>query len=154
MNVDRFWDHVGRGAEDACWEWLGASTGRGGYGRTWTGARAHRVAYELAVGPIPDGLAVCHTCDNPPCCNPAHLRVGTQAENLAEMRERGRAKAPPPHGQAARGERHGMAKLTDAEVKSIRKRHARGVAKKALARRFGVSPTQIRNIVNGRSRVA
>lgn len=79
-----------------CWPWRG-QLGGGGYGRVhWLGhsLRAHRKAYELLVGPIPSGLHVCHSCDNPPCCNPAHLWLGTDADNLADMRAKGRRRYP------------------------------------------------------------
>jgi hypothetical protein len=75
-----------------CWEWNGARTDRG-YGHKVIGRRhmsTHRLAYEWANGPIPPGLHVLHTCDNPPCCNPNHLRLGTQHENLIDMVRKGR----------------------------------------------------------------
>lgn len=92
---ERFWQRVDKTAgEDACWPWT-ARRDRRGYGRISVPGRrhflAHRYAFESAVGPITDGLNVLHSCDNPPCCNPAHLHLGTQADNLAEMRARGRA---------------------------------------------------------------
>jgi len=80
------------GAPDDCWEW-GGSPGQDGYGVvSWGGSqyRAHRVSYELHVGPVPEGLVVRHACDNPPCVNPAHLLPGTQADNVRDMYERGR----------------------------------------------------------------
>ena len=80
-----------------CWEWTGKrqrrSRGPGGYGIVRRFARhvfAHRHAYQLAKGPIPDGAIVMHSCDNPPCINPAHLSVGTQSKNIADMWARGR----------------------------------------------------------------
>jgi hypothetical protein len=81
---------------DACWVFTGHRT-VDGYGRIRHNGResnAHRVAYELARGPIPAGLVVCHRCDNPPCVNPAHLWLGTQADNIADMDAKGRRVAP------------------------------------------------------------
>jgi hypothetical protein len=77
-----------------CWLWEGAVT-NDGYGmicRNGTTLRVHRLAWEEVNGPIPDGLNVCHTCDVPACCNPAHLFVGTQQDNVSDMRAKGRFK--------------------------------------------------------------
>lgn len=82
---------------DECWPWTGAVTGKG-YGKISLAYRhrnAHRVAFELWHGPIPDGLLVCHRCDNRPCCNPAHLFVGTAKDNAEDMMAKGRWKRPP-----------------------------------------------------------
>lgn len=79
--------------EAGCWEWARAKT-RKGYGHAQKGAiklRAHRFAFELWNGPIPDGMMVLHSCDNPPCCNPEHLRVGTAKDNVFDMIQRNRA---------------------------------------------------------------
>jgi len=89
--IRRFWDRVDKAGD--CWLWRGLID-RNGYGRigdNYRVALAHRFAYEAAIGPIPAGLDVLHSCDNPPCVNPAHLRVGTHAENMADMVRRGRA---------------------------------------------------------------
>jgi hypothetical protein len=75
---------------DLCWEWQKCRIGRGisrGYGRFWNGntdVLSHRFAYEWLVGEIPSGMLVCHRCDNPPCCNPNHLFLGTQADNVRD----------------------------------------------------------------------
>ena len=77
---------------DGCWVWTAATNSRGYGHATFDGARtyAHRIAYTLAYGPIPEGMFVCHRCDNPPCCNPAHLFVGTAADNAQDMAAKGR----------------------------------------------------------------
>lgn len=89
---DRFAKYVAPGDADACWLWLGTKT-EDGYGQMWNGRRsriAHRIAYELEFGEIPPGLLVCHRCDNPPCCNPAHLFLGTVMDNALDMIAKGR----------------------------------------------------------------
>jgi len=96
--INRWSDKVLFDAPDQCWLWVGAT--KNGYGLLTTPhpnrrqIPAHRVAYELFVGPIPDGLFVCHTCDNPPCVNPAHLYAGTAADNSADCVSRGRHRSP------------------------------------------------------------
>lgn len=90
---DRFWAKVDRRGDDECWPWLGAISTQG-YGRAGKRGYAHRLAYELAVGSIPDELEIRHACDNPPCCNPAHLSVGERWENVRDMLVRGRHYSP------------------------------------------------------------
>lgn len=96
--VDRFAARVAFAGEDECWLWQGSRTKwRMSYGVFWDPllgreVRAHRRAYELTFGPIPDGLIVRHKCDVPLCCNPYHLEVGTHADNSRDMVERGRNK--------------------------------------------------------------
>jgi hypothetical protein len=135
--VKRFWAKVALGKPDDCWFWTGAvgSNGRGRMG--WPGGKtveAHRIAWLLVKGPIPDGLSVLHDCprgDNLLCCNPRHLWVGTQAQNMADMARKGRAR---------RGEKHAQAKLTASLVTSIRNDNR---LHREIAADLGVSPSLI-----------
>lgn len=123
--------------DDGCWLWTGCKSS-GGYGDApimlAPSRLAHRLSYSLLVGPIPDGAVVRHTCDVPPCVNPAHLRVGTQAENIADKVAKGRQ---------AKGERNGNAKLSDAAWSDIVARVGRGEAQARLAREYGVTPQAV-----------
>lgn len=128
-----------------CWTWT-ADTNPHGYGRLrWEGAAqlAHRVSWQLHVGPIPDGLCVLHRCDNPPCVNPAHLFLGTHADNSEDMRRKGRSHKP-------HGERSGKAKLSAGQVRDIQQRVAEGESQASVARRYAVHPAHVSRIVNGK----
>lgn len=130
---ETFWDRVDiRGADD-CWPWTGyRQNRRRGYGAIgWQGryVRSHRLAYELAKGPIPDGLVVRHSCDNEACCNPAHLLVGTQKDNMRDASDRERL-------GKTRGSASPHAKLTDDDVRAIR---ASTEPSRATGRLYGVS---------------
>lgn len=130
-----------------CWVWTGYSD-RDGYGRigdsTGKMLSTHRVAWELANGPIPDGMYVLHSCDNPPCCKPADLHLGTHADNMREKNERGRP-------TRMIGVTNPAAKLTEAQVLAIRERYAAGgVSQKALGREYSISETTIWEIVKRR----
>jgi len=154
---DRFDRKVDRnGGPNACWPWRGA-TDRKGYGVIGLGRRAdgtrrvHQVAWLLAHGPVPDGLCVLHECDNPPCCNPAHLFLGTILDNNRDMFAKGRHTWTTHPELRARGERHGRAKLTDDAVREIRTRYAAGgVTQRELATAYGVDQQVIWAIVHRR----
>ena len=88
--MDTFWDQVTK--SDGCWTFAAHLSGHG-Y-RSFRGRPAHRVAWELSNGPIPDGMNVLHKCDNPPCVRPTHLFLGTHADNMRDAKEKGRMKAP------------------------------------------------------------
>jgi hypothetical protein len=133
------------GGTDACWPFLGGIDRRDSYGRFWYEGNtipAHKAAFLISGGVIPEGFSVCHTCDNRICCNPRHLFAGTNLENIADMIIKGR------HAQH---EYHGMAKLTRAQVEAIRHRHRVGEIAAHLAREFGVSKTHIGRILKGKS---
>ena len=144
--ADRFWSKVDRrGAED-CWPWT-AARNEHGYGvmrpegqRSGPTIKAHRVSLMLAGVEI-DGLLIRHSCDNPPCVNPAHLSVGTPADNAADMVNRGRQ---------ARGSRKSVSKVTEQQVVEIRARAAAGELHRILAAEYGVSRPTISRIVNRR----
>lgn len=128
-----------------CWEWTG-SYGQFGYGRMNVGSTtfsAHRLAWELLHGPIPTGLSVCHRCDNRGCIRPAHLFLGTTADNLRDMVQKGRSNL---------GERNGRAKLLAAEIREIRTRYAAGhCPQHRLAAEFHVNQITISDIVRRKS---
>jgi HNH endonuclease len=134
---------------DRCWQWLGAT--RNGYGKIIcqadhkrTYVTAHRLAWELFNGPIPPGLDVLHRCDNPACCNPAHLFLGTHSDNMRDREAKGRHNAP-------RGSNHGRAKLTEDDVRTIRRLVAEGTPQNVLARRYGVTTTILWLLVHRRT---
>lgn len=139
IDIANFWSRVEGSTSFQCWPWHGRKNDSG-YGR-FQGRMAHRVAYELVNGPIPDGMIVRHRCDSPSCCNPSHLETGTHADNMRDAIERNRI---------ARGERHGMTKLSNDSARYIRE-NPDGMTVTALAKRFAVSKSTISYIRNGRS---
>ena len=129
--------------ETGCWEWRGSriSAGYGQLEVKGKGLRAHRVAYETWVSPIPEGMVVRHKCDNPPCINPDHLELGTQKDNGQDMASRGRSTS---------GDKNVRAKLTWEKVREIRSL-AGAASQSELARRFEVNPSVISNIIRNRT---
>lgn len=128
--VARFWPKVKKAEIDECWDWIAKAKHPFGYGRMTAGRgvnlKAHQVSYALANGPIPSVMNVLHSCDRPSCCNPNHLRLGTQKDNSADAVSRKR-NSPPPHRMGAA---HHNAKFTDeiARVIATDRRSARVVA--------------------------
>jgi hypothetical protein len=138
-DIARFWNKVNVKGFFDCWEWT-AKIQRDGYGQYSADGRlltASRVACELAYGP--SDLDALHTCDNPRCCNPAHLYWGTHQQNMEDRQRKGRA---------AVGERNGRAKLTAGQVREIR---TRPESQRKLAREFGVDWTTTRDIRRGKT---
>lgn len=130
---ERFWSKVERSGEDECWPWIAAVRRKDeGYGAFWLDRRhqpASRVAWILTNGPVPADLVVCHRCDNPNCCNPRHLFIGTRLENDADRIAKGRQ---------CKGEQMPNAVLTDALVISLRAL-AEEVGIKEAAKRLGIN---------------
>ncbi len=144
--LDRFWSKVDKRGPMECWLW-NASVEGSGYGHMVVDGRlcrAHRFSWELANGPIPLGLLIRHSCDVPRCVNPAHLSVGTDADNMADMRARDRS-AP------VRGESHPRAIFTVDDVVWMRDRHDDGWTVAAIAAAMGASPQVVRSAVTGRT---
>lgn len=144
--ADKFWGRVARKGADECWEWQGARVRKkyGSFSYNRAHIYAHIVAWILTRDEDIGDRDVCHTCDNPPCCNPSHLWLGTRQENLLDCVAKGRRN---PAGQV-RGSRVGTSKLTESDVWIIRTSLLRGVD---LAKQYGTSPARISDIKRGRS---
>ena len=139
----RFWDKVQK--TDGCWQWI-AGKFKQGYGSFYFKGRhlkAHRVAWELSFGQIPESQKVCHSCDNPACMNPSHLFIGSQKDNIRDMMAKGRSSTV---GASQAGENNRNARLTKGEVLNIRNSI---LPSKVLAELYPVSLAQIYNIKNG-----
>lgn len=166
--VDRFWARVTKVEDDSCWEWIGYC-GKLGYGKVRLYGRdmpSHRAAYLLSKGEIPDGLCVCHACDNRKCCNPSHLWLGTMKQNSQDMVTKGRSpnqiyRQYMPRGDAhyyarhpeaiPRGSQKPAAKLNEAIVLEARRRYAAGDATVGdLAKKYGVTDATMRYAVTGK----
>ena len=141
--VQRFWTKVDQSQE--CWLWTGCIDPRAGYGQFWVAKRvrkAHRVSYALEHGLTPANLCVLHSCDNPPCVNPAHLWLGTQLENIADRTRKGRSN----RRATTVGEAHYAAILTRADVLKIRHRKQKGEIYRVIAKDFPVSASAVGRI--------
>ena len=143
MDENQFWSKVARGEPDACWEWTGGLKGYG-YGAAWFHGKrvsAHRLAYELTHGPIPAGLKICHSCDNPPCCNPAHLFAGTQADNIVDAYQKQRLPS---------GDKHYKTKVRERDVAWLQECIASGWLTRAeAAEALGVTKGTISSYTRG-----
>lgn len=163
--MDKFWSKVDKGSPSSCWPWV-AATRRDGYGVFKMDGKlqaAHRVAYKLHYEVDPGSLYVCHACDNKKCCNPAHLWLGTAKDNSMDMAAKGRQGLHKEPWRASRGESHwtrkypelrpvgsanGHSKVTEDDVREIRRAAAAGVSRKALEAKYGLSRSQVCVIVN------
>ena len=151
--MNTFWSNVGRTtSQKDCWEWLGYKypNGYGQVGSTKYGSRyAHRAAWTLTNGDIPEGKFVCHKCDNPACCNPSHLFLGTPADNSRDMANKHRSALGEKNGMhnnptgTNRGTRNHAAKLDDKLAMQVFK--AKGTQRE-IGKRFGISQAQVGQI--------
>ena len=135
---ERFWAKVQK--TDGCWLWIGATTSNG-YGCLRAKSRflyAHRVSWEFHYGPVPEGMDVCHHCDNPPCIRPDHLFAGTDSENIKDAYRKGR-KIPPP----------GHPKVTLRQIATIRLLYAEGVRQAMIGQQFSITSVQVSRIITG-----
>jgi len=137
----RFWEKVKIREHEQCWNWVAHK--RNGYGmfQIWNRSHsAHRLCWIMEFGPIPDGLCVLHSCDNPSCCNPEHLFLGTHTDNMRDASRKGKFHR--------KGELNGRAKLTEREVATIRNLHGKGgLTPTVLAKAFGVTRPAISQIL-------
>ena len=146
--ADRLWRKVEK-TPGGCWVWQGYRHPERGYGQIGRGRtgegliETHRAAWEVTHGPIPEGMFVCHSCDNPPCCNPADLFLGTPADNVADMLRKGRE---------ARGIALPQARLTDAQVEEIHRLRGLGWLQREIADRFGVTQGYVSELLAGHYR--
>jgi uncharacterized UBP type Zn finger protein len=143
LSTERIEAKVEKIPEAGCWIWTGTTTVRG-YGQIISNNRkhyAHRASYEAFVGPIPEGMNVCHACDNVYCVNPAHLFLGTQKQNLEDMARKKRSTV---------GARNPMAKLSEEDVHDIKHLFTLGNSDSEIAAEFGVCRQTINNIKNGK----
>ena len=145
-----------RVVDSGCWIWS-ASRDKSGYGDFYIRSKrfsAHRASYALYVGDIPHGMCVCHRCDVRECVNPSHLFLGTNIDNIADRDRKGRQARGLRSGKhthpesIARGERHGMVRLTADDVVSMRKDRVDGMKMAELAAKYGVSDSQAQRIVS------
>lgn len=169
--ADRFWSKVDKsGGQDACWIWTGAVS-RTGYGNAWDGTLrkqfgSHRLAWVLANGKVPDGLCVCHKCDVRACCNPSHMFLGSQLDNVVDRERKGRGASRNvlsdagkrnfslngPQGvckhdwMRPRGDRVHTSKLSERDVIAIRKHRDEGESLRFISNAYGVSMSSVSRI--------
>lgn len=147
VNPETFWSKVRKGP--GCWEWTAYRNGKG-YGHFMLArapgqpqrcVKAHRIAWLLTRGPIPNNLCLLHRCDNAACVRPDHMFFGIRADNNLDMLQKGRN---------ARGERHSSSRLTDEAVRRIRLLRQRGLKQEDIAIAFGVTQSTVSNVVLGK----
>jgi hypothetical protein len=158
MNAEQFWSHFENADPAKCWMWKNGSSDYHGYGRLYFAGKmhsAHRLSWTLTNGDIPTGLHVLHKCDNPGCCNPRHLFLGTHAANMADRQSKGREARGERHvsrtrpDAVPRGEHVGTSKLGPDDVRAILGLHDVGAMRKDIAELFGIAGKSVERIVYG-----
>lgn len=146
---------------DSCWNWIGCLH-KSGYGWVTSSGKtqlAHRLAYKIFKGIIPQELCVCHSCDNKRCVNPDHLWLGSQAENIKDRDSKGRQVSPSGEKHRFRlypesvpkGSAHPLAKLTEPQVLAIKSRYSLGWSVRVLAKEYGVNVPAVYKLLNGKT---
>lgn len=147
----RFFSYVVKGSHQDCWDWTGARS-KAGYGVLNIGNGkldyAHRMMFALSCGDIPDGLHVCHRCDNPRCINPSHLFLGTARDNVHDMWAKGRQQT---YANAKKGSGLPQAKTTEEVVKKAKRLLAQRVPREEVAHICSLTIHQIHQIAQGKT---
>lgn len=143
--IERFHEKWNYNVENGCWEWIAATMGKG-YGfikipKTRKQIGAHRLSYLIHQGDIPEGMLVCHTCDNVKCVKPSHLFLGTQSDNLQDMKNKDRH---------LKGDRNSRSKLNDDIVRQIHKLSSEGLSQGKIAKIFKLSQSTVWKILKGK----
>lgn len=143
--LQRFWSKISRGGPDDCWRWNAAQQ-RKGYGHLRLGGKdhkPHRISYFLANGPFDNSLQILHSCDNPLCCNPAHLSTGSNDDNVKDCVSKKRH---------AFGPRNGHCKLSTETIAEIRRKWHSGRTQRSIAREYGIDQGYVSVVVRGLAR--
>jgi hypothetical protein len=142
--MDRFWNKVDKTGD--CWTWTACrnALGYGSFRFEGKVSLAHRVSHILNIGPIPDGMLVIHSCDNPSCVNPSHLSLGTHQDNMDDMAEKGRTRHPV-------GISHHRTTITEDDVREIRRLVATGHTQTRVAGLYGLAPVTVWSITSRRT---
>ena len=145
--IERLWSRISTATQEKCWPWIGAASS-GGYGELRIGSntyKPHRIIYALFNPGWNQQTYVCHTCDNPCCCNPTHLFAGTAQDNSQDRDRKGRGRVPDQVGSS-----HARTKLTEADILTIRRQYAQGRTQSAIGQDYGLGQTAISRIVNSK----